>query len=107
MCAKLTPAPPPTPPLNIRLSRCTHEGLIDAGENLSDAAAREVLEETGVQAEFDSVLAFRHGHRGLFGKSDLFFVVRMRLKPGADASALEPQVGGASSCGRKRQARYS
>lgn len=68
-------------------------GLIDAGEDLPDAAAREVLEETGVQTEFISVLAFRHGHRGLFGKSDLFFVVRMRLKPGTDASTLQPQVG--------------
>lgn len=59
-----------------------------------------MLEETGVETEFDSVLAFRHGHRGLFGKSDLFFVVRMRLKPGADASALQPQVCicGTSAC---------
>lgn len=51
-----------------------------------------MLEETGVETEFDSVLAFWHGHRGLFGKSDLFFVVRMRLKPGTDPSALRPQV---------------
>ena len=67
-------------------------GLIDVGEHLPDGAAREVLAETGVETEFDSVLAFRHGHRGLFGKSDLFFVVRMRLKPGSDAFALRPQA---------------
>jgi len=71
---------------------CTLTGLIDVGEHLPDGAAREVLEETGVETEFDSVLAFRHGHFGLFGKSDLFFVVRMRLKPGSDASILRPQV---------------
>lgn len=83
---------PHDPFVFIFASCVTHAGLIDAGEDLPDAAAREVLEETGVETEFDSVLAFRHGHRGLFGKSDLFFVVRMRLKPGVDASALQPQV---------------
>ena len=51
-----------------------------------------MLEETGIHAEFESVLAFRHGHKGLFGKSDLFFVVRMRLKPGTDAKDLRAQV---------------
>lgn len=51
-----------------------------------------MFEETGLHAEFESVLAFRHGHRGLFGKSDLFFVVRMRVKPGTDANNLRAQV---------------
>lgn len=51
-----------------------------------------MFEETGLHAEFESVLAFRHGHRGLFGKSDLFFVVRMKVKPGTDTNNLRAQV---------------
>lgn len=39
-------------------------------------AVREVLEETGVQCEFEAVLAFRHAHAFAFSKSDLFFITR-------------------------------
>ena len=35
-------------------------GLMDLGEEISEAVAREVLEETGVKARFKSILNFRH-----------------------------------------------
>lgn len=53
-------------------------GLVEAGEDITVAAEREVLEETGVRAKFDAVLAFRQAHGFAFGKSDFFFVVALR-----------------------------
>ena len=55
-------------------------GLVDAGEDITAAAEREVLEETGVRASFDAVLAFRQAHGFAFGKSDFFFVVALRCE---------------------------
>ena len=48
------------------------------GEELPVAVAREVLEETGVSAEFVSIGCFRHMHGFRFGKSDIYFVCLMR-----------------------------
>ena len=62
-------------------------GLVDVGEELSDAVVREVKEETGIDATFEKVLVARHGHGMLFGKSDLFFVCLVR--PTGEASALD------------------
>lgn len=53
-------------------------GLAEAGEDVHIAAEREVLEETGIQAVFDSVLAIRQSHGLFLGKSDLFFVCALR-----------------------------
>jgi 8-oxo-dGTP pyrophosphatase MutT (NUDIX family) len=69
---------------------------VDPGEDLAEAAVREVQEETGVATEFRqvelkrttlpstllflprSIIAFRHGHKFNFGCSDIYIVVALR-----------------------------
>ncbi|PVD31329.1 hypothetical protein C0Q70_06741 [Pomacea canaliculata] len=53
-------------------------GHANKGEDLIDTAQREVLEETGVECEFVSLLAFRHQHNYRFGCSDIYFICVMR-----------------------------
>ncbi|XP_054798805.1 nudix hydrolase 10-like isoform X2 [Prosopis cineraria] len=48
------------------------------GEDIFNAAIREVKEETGIDTEFVEVLAFRQEHKTFFGKSDLFFLCVLR-----------------------------
>lgn len=59
-------------------------GLVEAGEEIHEAAVREVREETGVEAVFDSVAGFWSSHYAYNtahpGKSSLYFVVRCRAK---------------------------
>lgn len=55
-------------------------GLVDLGEDIHEAAIREVMEETGVECEFDRMLCFRQSHGVLHGKSDLFFLCVLRPK---------------------------
>uniref|UniRef100_A0AAY4CS94 Nucleoside diphosphate-linked moiety X motif 6 n=1 Tax=Denticeps clupeoides TaxID=299321 RepID=A0AAY4CS94_9TELE len=54
-------------------------GLSDLGENIGATAAREVYEETGVRAEFRSLLSIRqqHNHPGAFGMSDMYLICRL------------------------------
>ncbi|XP_040361913.1 uncharacterized protein LOC112202300 isoform X4 [Rosa chinensis] len=52
--------------------------MVVKGEDITVAAVREVKEETGIDAEFSEVLAFRQAHKKFFEKSDLFFVCMMR-----------------------------
>jgi 8-oxo-dGTP pyrophosphatase MutT (NUDIX family) len=52
-------------------------GALQQGEHLVEAVLREVLEETGVQAKFESLVCFRHWHGYRYGKSDIYFVCRL------------------------------
>ncbi|CAG9774080.1 unnamed protein product [Ceutorhynchus assimilis] len=57
-------------------------GYVEPGENLVDAAIREVWEETGIKSEFQSLLTLRQTHHGMFNCSDIYVVVN--LKPLAE-----------------------
>ena len=52
-------------------------GALHAGEHLVDAVVREVWEETGVKAQFEALVCFRHWHGYRWGKSDIYFVCRL------------------------------
>lgn len=52
-------------------------GALHPREHLAEAVVREVLEETGVQARFEAMVAFRHWHGYRHGKSDIYFVARL------------------------------
>ncbi|KAL1812975.1 hypothetical protein ACET3Z_023040 [Daucus carota] len=53
-------------------------GTVDTGEDIGEAAIREVREETGIKAELMELLAVRQSHNLSFGKSDLFFACMLR-----------------------------
>ena len=53
-------------------------GALQSGEHLGQAVEREVLEETGVVAKFESIACFRHWHGYRYGKSDIYFVGKLR-----------------------------
>ena len=52
-------------------------GYVDPGEDIDKAAVREVMEETGIQTKFKSIVAFRHGHNFNFGCSDIYVLVAL------------------------------
>lgn len=57
-------------------------GFSNQGEDISTTAEREVFEETGVKAKFESIIAFRHLHRFQFGGSDIYVVCGLSVEDG-------------------------
>ncbi len=53
-------------------------GLLEPGEHLQDGVIREVREETGIDTEFQHLVALWHGHTYLFGLSGMYMVCRLR-----------------------------
>lgn len=53
-------------------------GHIDLGEKISDAVQREVLEETGVNVEFESITTLGHFHPHQFGKGNLYILCKCK-----------------------------
>ena len=64
-------------------------GLVDPKEDITAAVAREVLEETGIHAQFHSIATFRETHNGPFGSTDLYAVCAMTLVD-QDAYTTQP-----------------
>ncbi len=62
-------------------------GALHPGEHLADAVVREVYEETGVRAKFESLVCFRHWHGYRYGKSDIYFICR--LSPLSEEIAIQ------------------
>ncbi len=53
-------------------------GALHPGEHLAAAVVREVLEETGIDTVFETLVCFRHWHGYRYGKSDIYFVCRLK-----------------------------
>ncbi|KAL7515928.1 hypothetical protein ACHAWX_000996 [Stephanocyclus meneghinianus] len=70
-------------------------GLTELGEDLDIAVIREVYEETGIQCRFLSVLGVRHTHGLQFGRSDLYFVCRLKpiIDENGEVAQPVPQEG--------------
>lgn len=67
-------------------------GLSDPGEDVVDAAVREVKEETGIDCVPEGVIAIRQMHGATAGKSDLFFVVGCRVSGGEEIAVQQSEL---------------
>jgi 8-oxo-dGTP pyrophosphatase MutT (NUDIX family) len=52
-------------------------GALLQGEHIVDGVKREILEETGIDTQFEGLVCFRHWHGYRYGKSDIYFVCRL------------------------------
>lgn len=64
-------------------------GALHEGEHLSEAVVREVLEETGVRTRFEALICLRHWHGYRHGKSDIYFICR--LKPLSEEISIQEE----------------
>lgn len=53
-------------------------GHASKGENFGETAVREVFEETGIKAKFQSIVVLRHMHQFQFGGSDIYIVCHLK-----------------------------
>jgi 8-oxo-dGTP diphosphatase len=53
-------------------------GHIDNNENISHALIREVMEETGIKVEFESIVSLGHFTNAQFGESNLYILCKAR-----------------------------
>lgn len=55
-------------------------GMVDMGESLAQAVAREVKEETNLECEMEDIIYMREALQMKFNRPDLYFAVRMHCK---------------------------
>jgi 8-oxo-dGTP diphosphatase len=53
-------------------------GLVEVGEEIAAGVRREVVEETGVHTEFESLVGVTHAPRWVFGRASLYLVCRLQ-----------------------------
>ena len=53
-------------------------GALDVGEYIHEAAIREVLEETGIQCEFETLLSARHMPDYRPGVGDIYIICKLK-----------------------------